>query len=559
MSNLIRSGWSILLQTVAGASRSVFLILLVSGFWFLASIPAPAIIDQNNNGEPFPNNFDLQTDPDGDGWTNEQEATAGTDPFDANPPNGMVRPQALRIPAVYLTSQNGDPPTLVSPEAETITWQSVAGKQYTLQFCADLMPNWLPVGAPMIGTGDIMSRTMQLTQSDGSIPPKLFWRISVSDIDSDGDGLTDAEEAKLGTDAHNPDTDGDGMPDAWEILHGLNPNDASDAVVDANGDGYTNLQAYQNGFDPSDYVGPVNLGFNDTITEFPEFSFRPDFPSDLYPESSIPGWKAAIGEHIEIWNESDGNPYVELQSHWDAHGVKQTFKMIHNTRMNFMLRYKGRYGYDGYNNGFDLKVEGAAEMQVDGAPAGVSGNSRIHPFMETDEWEQWADWHYAVVSITAVTGASGLTPITLSLVPKVTTSGSEEITYGGFVDLMPIDVVAVFGCGESGKSVTKTYLENAASFQSGNVYMINGKDQVGADKTYTVLLGESEVDLKLGLSTPGCIIVFEGHSNMGVGPAFDAAKIKRLSDFTNIANPRTAVNQALLESEYPSVSSPRWL
>ena len=35
-----------------------------------------------------------------------------------------------------------------------------------------------------------------------------------SALDSDGDGLTDLVEARLGTDPHNPDTDGDGLPDA---------------------------------------------------------------------------------------------------------------------------------------------------------------------------------------------------------------------------------------------------------------------------------------------------------------------------------------------------------
>src|SRR5262249_60793719 len=41
--------------------------------------------------------------------------------------------------------------------------------------------------------------------------------------DSDGDGLSDAEEIRLGTNPLNPDTDGDGIPDGIEVKLGLNP------------------------------------------------------------------------------------------------------------------------------------------------------------------------------------------------------------------------------------------------------------------------------------------------------------------------------------------------
>ena len=64
------------------------------------------------------------------------------------------------------------------------------------------------------------------------------------------------------------DSDNDGMPDEWETANGLNPNDASDANGDLNGDGYTNIEKYINAIPTAGCVDWRNLNNNyDTLAE----------------------------------------------------------------------------------------------------------------------------------------------------------------------------------------------------------------------------------------------------------------------------------------------------
>ncbi len=59
-------------------------------------------------------------------------------------------------------------------------------------------------------------------------------------LDSDGDSLNECEEQALGTDPYDFDTDGDSIPDSLEWIYGFNPL-RDDSKIDSNGDGLSNV------------------------------------------------------------------------------------------------------------------------------------------------------------------------------------------------------------------------------------------------------------------------------------------------------------------------------
>lgn len=72
-------------------------------------------------------------------------------------------------------------------------------------------------------------------------------------VDTDGDGLSDGQEAGSGTGPMAPDSDGDGMLDGWEQSHGLDPADPNGdngADGDPDSDGVSNLEEAENNTDP---------------------------------------------------------------------------------------------------------------------------------------------------------------------------------------------------------------------------------------------------------------------------------------------------------------------
>jgi len=329
--------------------------------------PANAQLDNNQNGMSDPwerrfnqgNLFDIShsvhqpdADPDGDGFTNSKESITGTNPFQGQTSEGVIRATVAQTAA-----------------GRELKWPVVPGKRYTAQHSATLAAgSWKAVGQPMVAAKG---------QAEGSlvIPPHLlagtgFFQVAVRDVDTDEDALTDAEELLLGTSPlHSYSLHGVG--DYWLAKH-FTDLGRFDPNATPHGDGMTYREAYQLNLDPHlprDMQARAQANGGDAVLGDEAF-INGDFSKptigtgvrngvenaqwDYWDTTSgwdtgVNGWTAVVGTNIELqkFNIAEGKPYCELQAHPDAHnGIQQTIKVVAGKTYVFMLDYRARTDMD---------------------------------------------------------------------------------------------------------------------------------------------------------------------------------------------------------------------
>jgi len=178
-------------KSPGGALASVAMLVLLAT---ASSLRAQIMIDLNDNGMDDiweliygASALDPNVDTDGDGVINRLESIAGTNPFDSN-----------SVPRISFGTYAGS--------NFSVTLPCALGKLYQLQSSVVLSPtnwsNWITEASIVVRSGT------NLSLSAPSGPDVKFFRISISDVDSDGDGVNDWEEYQLGLDPFNAFSNG---------------------------------------------------------------------------------------------------------------------------------------------------------------------------------------------------------------------------------------------------------------------------------------------------------------------------------------------------------------
>jgi outer membrane protein OmpA-like peptidoglycan-associated protein len=202
-------------------------------------------------------------DSDGDGLTNQQETSLGSDPFSTDTDGDLLSDteEDANRDGRYQGDLN-----------ENRKFEPELGEE-TDPTSADTDGDGLNDGLELLkGTDPFDTDSDDDGVSDGDendLSIDTHTCLNPARADSDGDGLNDGAELAANLDPCNPDSDGDGVLDGVEVSDGTSPGTPGDASPDTDGDGLSdNYETTVSSTDPT-LADSDGDGLNDAEEVFP--------------------------------------------------------------------------------------------------------------------------------------------------------------------------------------------------------------------------------------------------------------------------------------------------
>ncbi|GAA5127388.1 hypothetical protein JIN84_08765 [Luteolibacter yonseiensis] len=197
------------------------------------------------------------------------------------------------------------------------------------------------------------------------------WETADAAIDIEGDGLTNIQEYRYGTNPTTEYTDYDSLPDNWEILNGLNPNSedgGEGGLGDPDNDGYTNQQEYDNGTNPHFAEDTDGDGMPDgwEIRHGLDKDDDSDSGTDLEPDALVNLIEYLVGTDPNV-SDSDDDGIPDGLEDFDGDGLSNAHEQTYQT--NPALRDSDADGISDYD---EISVHGTNPLAADTNGDGLS-------------------------------------------------------------------------------------------------------------------------------------------------------------------------------------------
>ena len=116
------------------------------------------------------------------------------------------------------------------------------------------------------------------------------------------------------------------------------------------------------------------------------------------------------------------------------------------------------------------------------------------------------------------------------------------------VNLLPVEITVAFGLGpesegqKNSRELLETYLETIKVSRTGDTWFVKFTDAQGVEKFYGIEIVTTKEKLTDALKRAGQKVVFDGHSNFGLGPNFSGKVThKTIADFTHFGVGKTSI------------------